>query len=532
MKQSLLFSKQDREDLLYMISKATNGIAREMDLTDKREYRYYKRQLELSGITPKLFPQTHKVIEMAARNVGLADMNATADNGTPVNVVAEIASRDNGVNYETTVLSSIPGGTHDTTITARLHDENMNPIGPISVKKDSGGGKGLYVNATGSFTSPIPPGGRRLYAVATIQYTNAEGTHKLNVFSTTVNFPKEINNTDPRDINLDGKIKVCLTRSDNDCDYRHDQHDIVRIPVKGNIVYFGNIDVDANNRPVNATNVLEVARTDEGGSPLTPPPGFNFFTDPKTIVSGAVLSWDLGWVNFDKPNFNSGDNVYYIFSVVLQVGGQSVTAFITNAPSSVVPGQTEMNTLQIPPMVVVYGCLAAKTKILMADGSTKPISKVNAGDRIISNMQGGVLTVVDTVEGTEAKPMIRITCQNGNSTLLTDGHPIVTMKGIKLARQLKVGDRLPTRDKSTNITELTWENYTGIVYNLNVGNKTDKVKLGADNTTFIADGIMVGDGHMQSYYGDLVKSLKKEVLKRIPEEWHIDYLNSKKLKIQ
>lgn len=177
-------------------------------------------------------------------------------------------------------------------------------------------------------------------------------------------------------------------------------------------------------------------------------------------------------------------------------------------------------------MVVLYGCLSADSTILMADGTEKRIADIETGDQVISDAAGIVLTVEDKVEGTEEEPMIRIADEAEHSLLITSGHPLCTTNGIRLARQLQLGDTVLTRDGSSVITGLSEEMYTGKVYNLSVGLPEDGVELTTDNTTFIADGILVGDARMQRYYGDLVKATPEEVLQRIPPEWHQDYLNS------
>lgn len=521
-----VLSPEEREDIRYIIEKSQKGIARTMDLTDPREYRFYKKQLELGGLTPDRFPQTFKVVEDLAAGRGLLDEASLDINvGAPVNVISQIASTD-GQNYTTSAMSSIPGGTTNTSIIIGLYDVNNNAIGPLGSGQQSGDGKGFSVGTTGNFGSPMPAGGRQLYSIASVQYTVSGNTTLKNVVTDTFNFPDEINNINPRDIRNDNKIVVCLTRSSPDCDYSNAFSGNVQIPIQGNIVYFGNIDVDGSNKPVNASNIIQIVRIDGGGNPLTPPAGFNFFNDPKTIASGKTLTWDLSWMSFGTPNFNSGDTVYYIFSVVVQVGGQDVTAFITNAPSSVVPGQTQMNTLKLSPMIVYYGCLAADAAITMEDGSTKLIADVKEGDRIISNSNGTILTVKDLTQGVEEEPMIRIVDADGHSLLLTEGHPVCTTGGVLLARQLEPGHELLTANGSSAITAVSKEDYGGIVHNLRVGIPDDGVELKVDNTSFIASGIVVGDAEMQQHYGAQAKKTVDEVLRRIPKEWHTDYLNS------
>ena len=523
-------TEQDRDDLRYIIQKSTNGVARTMNLRDAREERFYRRQLELAGITRELFPQTHKTVDDAVANEDTLLFAARQATGaSPVDVIAQIASKDKGKTYETVVLSSVPGGTINTTITLGLYDENINRIGDLAPGQQVNGGKGFTVSARGAFDTPIPAGGRQVYSIATVQYTTSAGTTRKNLVTSSFNFPHEINNVDPRDINNDGLIKVCLTRRDNDCDYWHQWVGKVQIPVKGSILYFGDIDVDANNKPVSATSKIQIARTDQGGDPLTPPAGFDFFDDPNTVVSGKTISWNLSWLTFDKPNFSSGDKIYYIFILKVQVSGKDVTAFITNAPSSIAPGQNGLNTLKIPEMEVVYGCLAADTKVILADGTGKAIRDIQVGEKVKSDAGGAVLTVGNTVEGTEEDPMIRITDDQEHSLLLTGSHPVPTPQGMKLAKELVPDDEVFVESGMSRIVKLEEEQYDGTVYNLHVGLPEDEVDLTHDNRTHFADGILVGDGRTQRHYGILFRQRKEDVLAAIPEEWHADYLNSLKL---
>ena len=520
---------QDRDDIRHILQQSVSGEARTLDFTDQREERFYRRQLELAGIEHKHFPQTHKTVDLALAAGGpRTPAQVAAGSGSPVDAISQIASGDNGQTYETTALSSIPGGTYNTTITLGLYDANYNPIGNVEKGHQFNDGRGFSLSATGSFDTPIPETGRQVYSIATVQYTTSQGTTHQNIVASTFNFPSEINNIDPRDVNNSGIIKVCLTRNDGDCDYLKNWQGDVEIPIKGSIVYFGDIDLDDSGKPVNATNIIKIARTDEGGDPLTPPAGFNFFDDPKTIVNGATLSWDLSWMTFGTPDFDSGDEVYYIFSVKVQVGGEDVTAFITNAPSSVQPGQTGLNTLKLPEMHVVYGCLAGESMVTMADNSKKTIAGIQVGDKVISDADGTVLTVENTVEGTEERPMICIKDEQGHKLLVSDGHPVLTLRGMKLAKELTVNDMVQTLSGWTAIESLEKKSYDKTVCNLHLGIPEDGVQLTHDNRTHFAEGILVGDGRTQRYYGRLFKERKEEVLLAIPEEWHQDYLSSLK----
>jgi hypothetical protein len=159
----------------------------------------------------------------------------------------------------------------------------------------------------------------------------------------------------------------------------------------------------------------------------------------------------------------------------------------------------------------------------MKDGSEKVIENLEAEDKIISNNYGTIRTVVNTFKGKEEEPMIRIRTNKGHSLLLSDGHPVVTEKGILPARQVKVGDVVLTRGGTAKIISVTREMFKGHVWNplLNPDCSCDETK---DNT-FFANGILVGDAKMQIHYEMLNKHKPVKVLEVLPEEWHQDYLN-------
>lgn len=534
----LQVSEFDKQDIAHIISRSRNNEFMLFDFSDDKQYRFYKRQLELAGFSADRYNQLFKSIE-DTRTRGLqkdaSDTNGFSmrqnSNTEWVNVITQINTTD-GLNYSASALSSIPGGTVITTMTLGIYDENYNLLGSVSKIMDCTE-KVVTLTAHGKFNTAMPSEGRQLYAIATYQYElpNGGGTVKGVVCVSTFNIPKEIRNISPTQLVAHAKqklIKVCLTRDDGDCDYKKKYEGKVEIPIKGSIVYFDNIDpieYDGQGKPSNASWTIQIARTDEGGNPITPPEEFEFFKDINTKINNNILSWDLGWLKFAPPNFNTGDRVYYIFNVTIRTNGKDVTAFITNAPSDYVPGSTFFNTLTIAPMEVVYGCLAAGTKVRMFDGTEKNIEEIKVQEKIISNQKGIGLTVENTIIGTEDKPMMRIFDDKGHSLLLTDGHPVITDSGVLLAKQLKVGDNVITEDGIGKLTEILTEFYDGQIWNLHVGVPEDGIELTDQNRTHFANGILVGDGVMQRIYEKKYRQDMKNIVKKVPEKWIQDYYN-------
>ncbi len=70
-------------------------------------------------------------------------------------------------------------------------------------------------------------------------------------------------------------------------------------------------------------------------------------------------------------------------------------------------------------------CLVAGTRISMADGSTRPIEKVRAGDMVLSNYGSGVMRgarVARAIARSAGKALIRITTESGRTLTSTPEH--------------------------------------------------------------------------------------------------------------
>ncbi|MDR7666094.1 Hint domain-containing protein [Methanosarcina sp. Z-7115] len=527
----------DKEDIRYVVQKAGNGRSMLLNLSDERQERFLHKQLELAGIHPKRRPQLFKTItDSKVRHAKYgAPLNeyVRADGEsllTAVDVITQLDTTD-GQNYVAGAISSIPGNSYNVTLTLGIFDGEDNPLGEVIKAEKHNNDTTFFLQASGSFSSPMPPEGRSVKSVLTYQYTNDQGTTFGTMPVETFHFPKTITNISPSDINKDGAIVVCLNRQEGNCDYWHgwDTGHKIQVPIKGNIEYFSNIDpiqFASDGTPTNASCTIQIAKQTQPGNPIKPL-DFNFFKAPNTTINGPVLSWDLDWLYFDPPNFNSGELVYYIFNVIIQIGRENVVAFITNAPPSVTPGQNFLNTLKIPSMEIVYGCMAEGTLVRMADNSLKTIETIVVGEEIVSDAKGSCLTVENTVIGVEDKPMFHIEDNKGNSLFLTEGHPVITGKGVRLARELIKGDKLLTESGASEIISIQEEMYAGKVWNLHLIAEDKSIILTDDNRTHFANGIMVGDGRMQRIYGDKAHKNrnKDDVLAKLPKQWHQDYLN-------
>lgn len=139
-------------------------------------------------------------------------------------------------------------------------------------------------------------------------------------------------------------------------------------------------------------------------------------------------------------------------------------------------------------MKCINGCLAGDTKILMADGSEKRISRICIGE-VVQGYDKKFSKVVNIYIGTEEELLV-ITTSSGKSLWLTGEHPILRKnKTWERAMFLKEHDPIQTIDSIDEVVSIYWEYYCGTVYNL---------ELDSFDGSLCANGIVVGDFRRQN----------------------------------
>lgn len=139
----------------------------------------------------------------------------------------------------------------------------------------------------------------------------------------------------------------------------------------------------------------------------------------------------------------------------------------------------------------ISGCLSERTKILLADGSEREISSLRPGD-IVKLSNGSSSVVMNMWKGFE-ETLIKITTGSGRSIQMTEIHPVLANNDWIKAKDLKIDDILSTIGDDTpyfcKIIKIEHIEYKDFVYNLDFEN---------DNSSFYANGIVVGDFNMQN----------------------------------
>ncbi len=182
----------------------------------------------------------------------------------------------------------------------------------------------------------------------------------------------------------------------------------------------------------------------------------------KNILSGAIEGGIDGGASGGIQYLTSGQPIT-AGGLANAVGGGALTGSVLGGSAG---GLSSVSG------VARYGCFTADTGVLMADGTTKPISDVEVGDQVAAfNPETGQTEprpVTDTFTH-EHVPTIHITTTAGDITT-TATHPFyVETKGWKTAGELESGDQLRTPDGSlVDILSIQATGKTETVHNIAV----------------------------------------------------------------
>jgi hypothetical protein len=112
-------------------------------------------------------------------------------------------------------------------------------------------------------------------------------------------------------------------------------------------------------------------------------------------------------------------------------------------------------------------CLVAGTAVSMADGTTKPIDKVQVGDQVLSRDPDTDQDGVNTVTGTISRPadtlvtlaLVDLRTHKTSTITCTPGHPVyVGGEGWVEAGDLVAGNAIVTRIGSAlTVASLQWQ---------------------------------------------------------------------------
>lgn len=553
-------SDAERADLTHVVRQMRDLTPFGLDLADDRSHRFFLKQLALGGQSAERSPQLYRTIETQRRNhqaggfqqeVEVAAPEDGDDEGltelSSLNYITSLGY-DGSTTFSTSAVSSVEGGTISTTMTLALYDAATNQL--IGNPVLGGGNDGAFIydiGATGTIGATQATGAAsataatQIYSLYTYYWVDnggaLHGPYSMKLASSG-QLPT-MNNVAPTGPtpSLASPIILCINRtpsSANHCTYAACQSsggtcvpvNEILFPVTGSVTYPNPIDFQ-NNAPVNPqVTMLVVNTTKGGGCRAWGPNTADFFAAPTTTFgnNNTVLNYNFPQADFGPPTtacITNGTLLNYTFVVQLQSQGMPVVASVTSTPPTT-PGS---NAVQIPQMQAVTGCLAAGTRIELADGTEKPIEQFTTEGETVRTGNSTILTVLGNTEGREPIPMVYLEDDREHTLLLTRDHTVVTVsQGVRLAHQLAAGDRVVTAAGHARLVKVEERRYDGTVHNLLLGVPGEHTTK--DNTTMFANGFLVGDGTMQAVYGEEHSRHRESVLSRLPKEWHQDYLNS------
>jgi hypothetical protein len=533
-------NEEEQEDHAYILG-LTRHAPYKLNLGDPQQYRYALNMLKRTGETPESSPHTFASLA-AAHATGTAGPPEFAEYALedqnqvqPLNTILNFGTEDQ-VNYVASALSTIPGGTAKTTILLTLvAKSNGQQIG-VKPETQYGDGTNFIVTAVGVLPAQLQ--GSEVVSLATF-YVWSNGAAIPTVYTQTADdtaSPTTGVLTSPTYTvpgRSSGAIIACWNRTPGsvaDCDYWNPtgQPKTFDFPVSGSLTFGSPIST-----PITGMFILSLQLASGGGAailsnlnaqdPTLPLPTPAFSVDPN---NANKVNWTFPASQFPNTQILPTAGALVKFSCFVSVG---LTGSASNTGSGTFTSDNSLWTLPgvfpVPQIDILYGCLAAGTKIRMADGSEMLVEQFDGGGRetVLVGLERTPTPVSGTVKGLEEIPIVVIEDDGGHKLWLTQQHPVPTPGGVVLARDLQPGTEVYTEDGNATLVSVERESYDGEVWNLKIGTP-EEAALGL--TTIYANGILVGDLNMQRHFGELDRQRRSgNPLDDLPAEWHQDYLN-------
>lgn len=546
-------TKQDIENIKYVASLSQQYEEHELDFSDDRQWAFFMRQVERSGVSDKTHPEYMKALRAARK----ADQKRGGPSGRLQERRKTLAAAQGDTMHDANTISSfgisiaksiggafsaIVNGTIFTSLYVQLIDlSNDNVLGQQSLGPVYGEGEYLPIDLTGTL-----PTGENMLMVFTWSYE--PNTAGIKAGGPPINGSMRVSTnelplgapvvTQPVRTKTNPYIKIAIGRNvtvpPTDCDYWYNEPNInnpnIRLPLMVTQKFKSNIKQPL--WPTNITNPPTINQIRLTGGGVTRPISMADIQAGIT-ANGDTLTFNFPWnsnVAIDKSiQFGAAawaNDTQLITTISLGVKTDTsnndfvwVNLYGSGTPPwavSPAPGEYQMY-----PNYYTWHCVAAGTKILLADGKSMKIDDITGGEKVKIGPKGEVFTVVDTFGTNKEAEVLAVTTKNGRELLITDMHPVLTTKGLVAARDLVAADQLLTDEGASRIKSIKRRKYSGLVYGFSVGNTPEEVKrFTSDNTCYYANGILIGDNRVCVEYVAAYKRRLSTVLARIPKKFH------------
>jgi hypothetical protein len=552
----------EKEDLEYLRANTKLGAPYRLDLAQPNQYRYVMSALARIGESPKRSPQFFRSLAAGQKSgKGNAPTLAVAfDNGTPtpqdLNYIDQFALNVAPGTFSATGLSSVLNGTERTTIIMELYDTSASYVYATNQNTTTQFAQGTNFQVPVSGTVPSQFSDKTTEAQALIAYVPQGGDPNNPVVvmyrsQDTVNpsagcmltpnycvrntpggncvLPVQYQTTCTNQVANTTYIKVCYVRGgQQECDYfnqgpAHPTNFV--FPSNGSLTY-----PNAVVTPATGYVTITLKNPLKGGgcylvfqqlAPLAP---------ANWTANGQTLTWNYPAASFPDPNqclefYNGTNTIMQVTGSVALQGGSGPPPFGQFNFTSDRTQIGQPGVYIIPGIQIQQGCFAEGTRIRMADGSERTIESFTGDhNESVRNGLGEGAIVRSTSTGSEPLPMVRIRTEGGQDVLVTHTHPILTVLGTVMARDVAVGDHVRTESGVSRVIEVTRENYAGRVYNLRLS-EGDSGQ--GDASAFFANGILAGDmaTQWQVEQAELNARARSpvDVLERLAPAWHEDF---------
>ncbi len=239
-----------------------------------------------------------------------------------------------------------------------------------------------------------------------------------------------------------------------------------------------------------------------------------FDLSPTATTAGNAINFGPSIWNADTKTFFTA-RISVVFAEAAADGGNTGWASILSSDTDDADAADGVATIK--PIRYVWHCLAAGTRITLADGTTRPVEDIVAGDMVLS--ANGPRAVMATLAQPHHGPVITLGFANGASLTGSATHPVRTPDGMVQASALAAGDTVLTAGGGrTTVATIGMGRMNGDgLFNLWLDPD------GEGETTMIANGIVTGDYQTQLTLLDKAATDPALIRARLPASLHTDF---------
>jgi hypothetical protein len=149
------------------------------------------------------------------------------------------------------------------------------------------------------------------------------------------------------------------------------------------------------------------------------------------------------------------------------------------------------------------GCFPPGVKIILAHGEEVLVEEIRVGDMVLNPQTGEPLRVASVIEGAEDLPLIQIVAGE-RSVRVTSAHVVMTVDGLKQAKDLKLGDRVVGDDGNTYPIERL-ESVPPQIGQRVINFILEGYEADVNKHLLVSDGLVTGDLYLQNHFEGLAR---------------------------